>query len=145
MISQAIFFTIIIVSLNATLPRALSSAVLNTGASTQIANTFRNIPATTAVFAALLGYNPVATILHSIGSTVTSALSPHTLGTLTSPTFFANTIANPFMSALREAFVIGAILCFVAAICSALRGKKTSEPPGTTQDITGGKTVQGGD
>ena len=28
------------------------------------------------------------------------------------------------MGALTEAFIIGAILCFIAAICSALRGKK---------------------
>jgi hypothetical protein len=49
------------------------------------------------------------------------------------------------MSALREAFVIGAILCFVAAILSALKVKKTSEPPCTTRDVKGGKTIQGGD
>jgi hypothetical protein len=80
-----------------------------------------------------------------MGSAVTSALSPHTLSTLTGPTFYANAIANPFMSALREAFVIGAILCFVAAILSALKVKKTSEPPCTTRDVKGGKTIQGGD
>jgi hypothetical protein len=28
------------------------------------------------------------------------------------------------MGALTEAFIIGAILCFIAAICSWLRGKK---------------------
>jgi hypothetical protein len=28
------------------------------------------------------------------------------------------------MSALREAFIIGAVMCIVAAVCSALRGKK---------------------
>jgi hypothetical protein len=28
------------------------------------------------------------------------------------------------MAALREAFVIGAVMCVVAAVCSALRGKK---------------------
>jgi EmrB/QacA subfamily drug resistance transporter len=145
MISQMLFFTIIIVSLNVTLPGALSGALLSTGASTQVANTFRNIPATTALFAALLGYNPIATILHGMGSAVTSALSPHTLSIITGPTFFANAIANPFMSALREAFVIGALLCFVAAILSALKVKKTSEPPCTTRDVRGGKTVQGGD
>jgi len=28
------------------------------------------------------------------------------------------------MTALREAFIIGAIMCVVAAVCSALRGGK---------------------
>ena len=30
----------------------------------------------------------------------------------------------PFMIALREAFIIGAVMCIVAAVCSFLRGGK---------------------
>jgi MFS family permease len=145
MISQMFFFSIIIVGLNTTLPGALSGAILSSGASTQVAHSFSNIPATTALFAALLGYNPVATILQGMGSAVTSALSPSALSTLTGPTFFANAISNPFMSALGEAFLIGAVLCFAAAILSALKVKKTTEPTLMTQNNTGSKTVQGGD
>jgi hypothetical protein len=32
------------------------------------------------------------------------------------------------MSALSIAFVFAAILCFLAAVCSALRGSKTAQP-----------------
>jgi EmrB/QacA subfamily drug resistance transporter len=123
-ISQALFFAIIIISLNATLPRALVTAVSNTGAPTQIANAFNSVPASGALFAAFLGYNPIRTLLQNMGPTVASSLPQNTLNTLTSQSFFPNAISGPFMTALTEAFIIAAILCFAAAICSALRGKK---------------------
>jgi EmrB/QacA subfamily drug resistance transporter len=120
-ISQAIFFAIIIISLNATLPVALSTAVSNTGASPQIASVFSHTPAAGALFGAFLGYNPIGTILHGMGS-IATGLPQSTLTTLTSQTFFPNAISTPFMSALTTAFVIAATLCFVAALFSAMRG-----------------------
>jgi hypothetical protein len=120
-----LFFAIIIISLNATLPGALVKAVANTGASTQVANAFHSVPASGALFAAFLGYNPIKTLLQTMGPTITSSLPQNTLATLTSQSFFPNAISGPFMTALTEAFIIAAILCFAAAICSALRGKKT--------------------
>ena len=126
-ISQAIFFTIIIISLNASLPIALSSAVANTGASAEVSMAFGQVPASSALFAAFLGYNPIDTILTMMGS-LASSLPASTLGILHEATFFPNAISGPFMSALSIAFVIAAILCFLAAICSALRGSKTAQP-----------------
>jgi MFS family permease len=125
-ISQAIFFAILIISLNTTLPTALVTAVANTGASTQIAAAFSHTPASGALFAAFLGYNPIGTLLQSMGPTVAATLSQNTLNILTGQTFFPNAIASPFMTALTQVFIIGAILCFIAAACSALRGKKYS-------------------
>ena len=124
-ISQALFFAVIIISLNATLPTVLVNAVADTGAPAQVANAFHSIPASGALFAAFLGYNPIGTLLQSMGPAVTSGLSASTYGTLTSQSFFPNAISGPFMTALTEAFVIAAVLCFAAAVCSALRGKKT--------------------
>lgn len=126
-ISQAIFFCIIIISLNATLPTALSTAVSYTGASAEIAAAFSNTPASGALFAAFLGYNPIGTMLQSMGSIVT-ALPESTRAILEGTTFFPNTIATPFMSALTIAFIIAAVLCFLAAAFSALRGPKTTKP-----------------
>ena len=104
-ISQAIFFTIIIISLNATLPVALSTAVANAGASPQVALAFNQVPAAGALFAAFLGYNPIGTLLQSMGPIATS-LPAATLSTLQGPTFFPNTISTPFMTALTTAFII---------------------------------------
>jgi hypothetical protein len=124
MISQAVFFTIIIVSLSATLPGALSAAVTSAGASHQLAQIFSSTPASGALFGAFLGYNPVATILHTLPASLVSSIPSSTMNYLTGSTFFPNAISVPFMTALREAFVIGAIMCIIAAVCSAFRGGK---------------------
>lgn len=130
MISQAVFFTIIIVSLSATLPSALSAAVTSAGASPQIAQIFSSTPASGALFGAFLGYNPVATILHTLPASVVSTIPTSTMNYLTGSTFFPNAISSPFMTALREAFIIGAVMCVIAAVCSSLRGRKyTHEGP----------------
>jgi EmrB/QacA subfamily drug resistance transporter len=131
-ISQAVFFTIIIVSLSATLPGALSAAVTNAGASPQLAQVFSSTPASGALFGAFLGYNPVATILHSLPASLVSTIPQTTLNYLTGSTFFPNAISGPFMIALREAFIIGAAMCIVAAVCSALRGGKQANIPKET-------------
>ena len=123
-ISQAIFFSIIIISLNATLPTALATSVANTGAPPQVASIFSHTPASGALFAAFLGYNPIHTLLQGMGPAVSASLSQNTLNILQGPSFFPNAIASPFMTALTQAFIIAAILCFAAAICSALRGKQ---------------------
>jgi EmrB/QacA subfamily drug resistance transporter len=123
-LSQAIFFSIIIVSLNATLPAALSTAALNIGVPTQVANIFSATPASGALFAAFLGYNPIGTMLQALGTTITSTIPQSALSVLTGQTFFPNAIATPFMDALRQAFLFAAVLCFLAAIFSAMRGGK---------------------
>jgi MFS family permease len=136
MISQAVFFTIIIVSLSATLPSALSAAVTSAGASPQIAHIFSSTPASGALFGAFLGYNPVATILHTLPASVVSTIPTSTMNYLTGSTFFPNAISSPFMTALREAFIIGAVMCVIAAVCSSLRGRKyTHEGPKPMEDL----------
>jgi MFS family permease len=124
MISQALFFTIIIVSLSGSLPGALSVAVTNAGASTQLAHIFSSTPASGALFGAFLGYNPVATILQTLPASLVSTIPKATVTYLTGSKFFPTAISSPFMTALREAFVIGAMMCIAAAICSVLRGRK---------------------
>ncbi len=131
-ISQAIFFAIIIISLNATLPVALATSVANTGVPTQISSAFSHTPASGALFAAFLGYNPIGTMLHGMGP-IAAGLPQSTLNTLTSQTFFPNAIATPFMTALTTAFIFAAILCFLAAVFSALRGKKTTSTDGQVE------------
>ena len=120
-ISQAVFFTIIIVSLSATLPGALSSAVTNAGAP-QLASALSATPASGALFASFLGYNPVATLLHTLPASLANSIPQATTKYLTGSSFFPTAISSPFMTALREAFIIGAVMCIIAAVCSVLRG-----------------------
>jgi MFS family permease len=135
MVSQAVFFTIIIVSLSATLPAALSTAVTNAGASPQLAQIFSSTPASGALFGAFLGYNPVGTILQTLPASLVNTIPPATMTYLKGSTFFPNAISDPFMTALREAFIIGAVLCILAAVCSALRGGRyVHEGPKTARN-----------
>ncbi len=123
LVSQAIFFAIIIISLNASLPAALSAAVTSVGIpSSEAALLCSNIPASGAIFAAFLGYNPMGTILNSMG--LTASLPQNLVSQLTGQTFFPTAIATPFMSALGLSFLFAAIMCFIAAVFSAMRGPK---------------------
>jgi len=123
-ISQAIFFTIIIISLSTTLPSALSLAATNAGAPLQVAQALSSTPATSALFGAFLGYNPIQTILSTLPHSLVSSIPAAAVQQITANTFFPNAIASPFMTALREALIIGAIMCFVAAVFSMFRGGK---------------------
>ena len=123
-ISQGIFFAIIIISLSATLPGALSSAVTTAGAPVQVAQVFASTPASGALFGAFLGYNPIGTILAGLPHTLVASIPASTYTYITGTVFFPTAISAPFIVALREAFYIGAAMCFIAAFCSGLRGKK---------------------
>lgn len=123
-IGQALFFTIVIVALNGTLPGALSLAATNAGASLQIAKILSSTPATAALFGAILGYNPIQTILGTLSHSVISSIPATAIQKLTQTTFFPNAIASPFMNSLREVFIVGAIMCFIAAMLSMFRGGK---------------------
>jgi len=124
-VSIAIFFTIVLSALSGSLPNALSAAATSANAP-QLATAFRSIPPTGALFAAFLGINPVQSILSGLPSGLTNSLSPTVIATLTSKTFFPLAIAPAFISALQEAFYIGAGISVVAAVTSMLRGRGPS-------------------
>jgi MFS family permease len=119
--SLAVFFTIVLGALSASLPGAISTALTNAGAA-QLIPAFQNVSPTSALFAAFLGYNPVQTLLNALPASVAASIPATTKAILTGNTFFPNAIAPAFISALRVAFYIGAILSAVAAVTSALRG-----------------------
>ena len=120
--SLGVFFSIVLVALAASLPGALGNALSSAGVP-QLAATFNQIPPTNALFAAFLGYNPVAATLSAAPASLTSSIPPATLAYLTGKDFFPTAIAPAFMSALRLTFYIGAVLSFAAAVASALRGR----------------------
>jgi len=122
--SLAIFFTLMIVALAATLPSAMQNAVLSAGAPQQLAYAMGRIPVTGALFSAFLGYNPVASILNTLPPQISSQIPQSTIVTLTSKYWFPHAIAPSFMSALRLTFYIGAALSFIAALASVAAGGK---------------------
>ncbi len=121
--SMGLFFTIVIVSLTSGFPTAIASSLADAGAG-GLTQALSSIPPTGALFAAFLGYNPVSTILSSLPPAMMSAIPPQTLATLTGRTWFPSTLARALMPSLRLSFILGAVLCAIAAILSAMRGQR---------------------
>ena len=121
--SMGVFFTIVIVSLTSQFPKALASSLASIGAQALLP-VMSKIPPTGALFAAFLGYNPVQTILGSMPTAVVSAIPQSTVASLTGTTWFPTMLAGALMPSLRLTFYIGAVLCFIAAVLSWMRGER---------------------
>lgn len=122
-VSMGIFFTVVLVGLTTRLPGSFSSALSGVGAQILIP-VFDKIPPTSALFSAFLGYNPIATILGLLPSQFSSLISSSTLSTLEGQHWFPTALAPAFMGSLRLSFYMGAVLLLIAALLSAIRGKR---------------------
>jgi hypothetical protein len=120
---MAIFFTIVIVGITQRFPEAMLTSLTSIGAA-NLAPVLSNIPPTSALFSAFLGYNPVNAILTTLPPSVVAHIPNTILNTLTGITWFPSTLANAFLPSLQTSFIIGAILSAIAAILSALRGER---------------------
>jgi len=125
-ISMTMFFCIVTAGLAALLPSALSVGLTQVGLPANIAEQIAHLPPLAALFAAFLGYNPMATMLPQ---PVLHQLPATTQAELLGKSFFPNLIAGPFMLGLHIAFYLAAALCLIAAIASLVREKRTTTPP----------------
>ncbi|HZU14258.1 MAG TPA: MFS transporter [Chloroflexota bacterium] len=121
LMSMAVFFTIVIVGLSATLPHTLGTGLLRAGLPAGAANGISHLPPTAALFSAFLGYNPMA---HLLPPALLSHLPATTQAHLLSRSFFPSLIAAPFMDGLRLAFYVSAVMSAVAAVASLMRGRQ---------------------
>jgi MFS family permease len=120
-LSITLIFTVVIMGLAASLPTTLFQGLTRAGIPAVDAGLVANIPPTAALFAAFLGYNPMATILPAqIVKALPSAAQAQLLG----KTFFPSLLSGPFESGLRIAFSISTLLMIVAAMASLMRGEK---------------------
>ena len=120
-LSIGVFFTLMIVGLAAGLPHALQSGLAAHGVPAGDAARVSHLPPVATLFASLLGYNPMATLL---GPHVLAGLPAGQAQQLTGRSFFPRLISAPFHTALVYAFVFAIIACLVAAVASLLRGGK---------------------
>jgi hypothetical protein len=120
-LSIGVFFSLMIVGLTNTLPAAMASNLEANGVAPAQAEQLAHAPAVGSLFAAFLGYNPMAKLL---GSAKEAGVSPHQWSTITGKTFFPHLISDPFLHGLRIAFTASLIMCLVAAAASWLRGGK---------------------
>jgi MFS family permease len=123
-IGTSLLFTIVTIVLSGNLAGYLANAAAGVGASQLGVSVFKNIPPTSALFAAFLGYNPMMTILASLPPSLTGSLSAATVAILTGKSWFPNAFAPAFMSALRTALYLNAAFAFAAALASVVRGKR---------------------
>jgi MFS family permease len=119
-LSIGIFFTLIILGLASSLPSALSHGLVAQGVPTADAARIAALPPVSIMFAALLGYNPVRTLL---GPVITKLPASHA-AYLTGHTFFPSLISAPFQHGLDIAFDFAIAACLVAALASLLRGRR---------------------
>jgi MFS family permease len=119
-LSIGIFFTLIILGLASTLPTALSHGLMAQGVPRADAARVAALPPVSVMFAALLGYNPVQTLL---GHALTKLPASHA-AYLTGRSFFPSLIAPAFSHGLSIAFDFAIACCLIAAVASLLRGKR---------------------
>ncbi|WP_257980365.1 MFS transporter [Streptomyces sp. CB02959] len=118
-LSIGIFFSLMITGLAGSLPHTLTGGLTAQGVPTADAARIAALPPVGVLFASLLGYNPVRTLL---GPQVLGQLPPGHAGYLTGREFFPQLISAPFAHGLAVAFNFAIAACLVAAVASLLRG-----------------------
>ncbi len=120
MISMAMFFTIAITVFSYTLPAAMSAQMQSLGVPSQLGSEIASIPASSFLFSAFLGINPIGTIINSAPQSVISTIPSASLSILRSGSFIPTVIGSPFMQGLRFSLYIGIIILIAAAVLSAM-------------------------
>jgi EmrB/QacA subfamily drug resistance transporter len=122
-LSMTLYFTVLIIGLSQHLPAVMYQGLVHAGVPAAVANQVANLPPTGALFAAFLGYNPMAQLLPT---QVLHQLPLASQQLIVGKVFFPELIASAVMSSLRVAFYISAVLSLIAAVASYLRGKPSS-------------------
>lgn len=112
-LSIGVFFSLMILGLAGTLPHTLSSGLVAQGVPAADADRLAALPPVSVLFASLLGYNPVETLL---GPHVLSHLPADHAAHLTGRGFFPALISGPFAKGLATAFAFAIVACLVAAV-----------------------------
>ncbi|HEY3753447.1 MAG TPA: MFS transporter [Pseudonocardiaceae bacterium] len=120
-LSIGVFFSLMIAGLASSLPHALSSGLVAQGVPASDAARLAGLPPVSVLFASLLGYNPIQTLL---GPGVLAHLPAGHAAFLTGRGFFPSLISGPFAQGLGVAFAFAIAACVIAGVASALRGGK---------------------
>ncbi|WP_434318728.1 MFS transporter [Leifsonia sp. P73] len=120
-LSIGIFFSLMIAGLSVALPTALTTGLTSHGVPQNVAAQIGATPPVGSLFAAFLGYNPIASLLGPTGL----LQSPHVdAATLTGKEFFPQLISGPFHDGLVVVFIAAAVMSIIGAVASFLGGSK---------------------
>jgi MFS family permease len=114
-LSIGIFFSLMIVGLANTLPSAMSTGLQEQGVSAAVAQEVANLPPVGSLFAAFLGYNPMAELLEPYHALQQPGVNADVL---TGQTFFPHLIIEPFHAGLVVVFVAAAAMMVVGMVAS---------------------------
>jgi MFS family permease len=114
-LSIGIFFSLMIIGLAHTLPGTLSSGLQAQGVSSQVAYEVAGTPPVGSLFAAFLGYNPIAQLLAPSGALQQPGVNADVL---TGKEFFPQLISGPFHAGLVVVFVAAAIMMLLGLVAS---------------------------
>ncbi len=131
-VSIGIFFTLMIVGLSSALPHNVSSGLLNHGVPRAVAERASHLPPISTLFAAFLGYNPVA---HLVGAGTLAHLGAAQQAALAQRSFFPGLIAPPFQQGLHAAFDFAIFMSLLAAAASWSRGGRYVHTPATDEPV----------
>jgi len=129
-LSIGIFFTLMVAGLSSKLPAALSSGLTAQGVPAATAVPISHLPPIGVLFASFLGYNPMQQLLGPVLHTLPPAHAAYVVGR----DFFPHLITAPFHSGLGVAFGFAIAANVIAAIASALTGRRTPVPA-TRQEL----------
>ncbi|GAA4857644.1 MFS transporter [Saccharopolyspora rosea] len=134
-LSIGVFFSLMITGLARSLPQAMAGGLLAQGVPVDAATRVAGLPPVAVLFASLLGYNPIESL---VGPGVLAHLPPDHAAYLTGRSFFPSLVSGPFSQGLAVAFGFAVAACLVAAVASWLRGGKyvhtAPAPPRTSAE-----------
>jgi len=141
-VSIGVFFSLMIAGLAASLPATLYSGLVAHDVPVGVATRLSHLPPVSSLFAALLGYNPMATLLPPA---VLHGLPRGQAAILTGKDFFPQLISGPFQQGLTIVFAAAAAMALIAAGASALRGGRYvhDELPAAPVQLTHGPADPG--
>jgi hypothetical protein len=123
-VSIALYFSLLIAGLTASLPHTMEQALTANGVPAHVATRVADAPPVGSLFAAFLGDNPMRTALDP---TVLGSLPPDRAAHLTGKRFFPGVVSGPFKGGLAIAFAASLAMCLVAAAACWLRGGRHAE------------------
>jgi len=124
-LSIGIFFTLMVAGLSSKLPAAMSSGLTAQGVPAAAAAPISHLPPIGVLFASFLGYNPMQQLLGPLLHHLPPAHAAYVAGR----EFFPHLITAPFHSGLGVAFGFAIAANVIAAVASALTGRRTPVPP----------------
>ncbi|KMO76708.1 Antiseptic resistance protein [Mycolicibacterium chlorophenolicum] len=123
-LSIGIFFSLMIVGLANSLPGAMSSGLQAQGVSSAVAHDVANLPPVGSLFAAFLGYNPIAELLEPSHALQQPGVNAEVL---TGKTFFPELITEPFHNGLVVVFIAAAVMMLIGAVASMFNPGRYAE------------------